>query len=802
MTHLSRPGFSEPQLLQAQNVGEVTDEHRRKRRQIPSYPIDNVGPEVVADRDDGVYVETEHRGDGGYRVHVTIADVAAHVGIGSPLAQAAWQRAFTLYGGSWTDPMFPNGPLEKLEEKMSLEHNRERLGLTVSITLDKNFKPVHTSFLPVITHPDNSSYQQAHERMLHDPQFQLMADIAEGVKKHHFHGLAVPLDEIFSRRTLRRLQNSPEQMQAMEMVATYMLLANNCTAEFARKSELPFLYRNFDEAASDTHATYSTKPKRHTALERMGLKGAYCHFTSPIRRAPDYFNAVMIHHAIDALDLVEQRLRAEFRGINAKELHHNVWGQGAELLKLLNDADKHPIRQRAAIQQLLTGIVKETLIPGQPFSDNRMRAAVAGMVIKPAPLSTEQLQGYADHMNALARSPDIRAVERQNEKYDQSVERIENVQAIDKESLAHLSREKFSSYLHAAAVTGDIPRNLFEEARKRIESGNYNMGVDGFTIFIEAAHASASRWTALKGLIATDLKKDPSAVNTMRAQLEQYLAPAEITEAKSALHGDTPEGGDKPSRIEVRLLRMQIPGLPTMAAPFYSVGHDDRAALSHATYSFLEHYAFAQLQPVEQTAVPSILYAELEVEDAKKRELLDRMAESIGAKVELHATETKTGRIIQTITVKGGELDEPITIEADEPTNKEALDTALRRMLRDERFKLAVSRDQQIASEMLNPQALLEEMVKKRGGEIKFERQPKTQGPHGATITVTYGDGSFVKFKDEGPNLDRAERAAAVKGLQAMGWQMDEVTHNAAVKSWATENLRAPAGEGRQYHGK
>lgn len=802
---IRREGFTRLQELQAEHIGFVSDEHRARRRQIPSYPIDNVAPEVVSDRDDGVYVEAEPR-EGGYRVHVTIADVAAHVRPGTPLAEAAWRRAFTLYAPDavGNDSMFPNGPLQRLEEKMSLEHNRERLGLTVSITLDQHFKPVHTSFLPVITHPDNSSYSQAQERMQRDPQFQLMSEIAQGVKKYYFGGHEVPLEEIFSHRTMRRLKNQPEQLQAMEMVATYMLLANNCTAEFASKTNLPFLYRNFDETADAAHATYGTAPVRHTALERMGLKGAYCHFTSPIRRAPDYFNAVMIHYAIDIVTDLENRLSTEFsiRDPNVlKALHSQLWKQAPEFLHIASDNLKPAVRQRALIQKHLIHAMQEVMATLPPDIESRMKTLVQMWAMKSPPLSRKQLQGYAEHMNALARSPEIRAIERANEKYDKSIERIETVQASEKESLAHLSSERFSSFLRAAAVTGNLPRNLFEEARSRIQNGNYNMNTDGFTIFIEAAYPGVSRWTALKGLIATELKKDPSLVDNMLGRLKKHVAPATIEPRESAIYDALRDGDREKARTPVIIYAMEGADMPPLGPPFSSVGHDRRAARSHAQYSFLEHYAFGQLQPVEQSVIPSILYAELEVEGAVKRELLERMTEKIGATLEFHEAETNAGRVIQTIRAQGGELREPIVVQADEATEREAYETAMRRMLRDERFKLAVSRDEQIAREVTNPQSELEALIKERGGEIEFLRQPKTQGPHGATITITLSEKS-TKFVGEGPNLDRAERAAAMQAMQSLGWQTDGARHNPGVKSWVTEGSRPPPGEGRHYHGK
>lgn len=779
---IQRPGFTQTQLLQAEFIGGITEQQRAQRLQIPSYPIDNVSRDVVADRDDGVYVEAEHR-NGGYRVHITIADVAAHIRPGSPLAQAAWQRAVTLYWSDGPDSLFPNDPKRRLEEKMSLEHGRERLGLTVSITLDPQFRPVHTSFMPVITHPDNSSYQEAHERMLNDPQFQLMADIATGVKKHYFGGQSVPLEEIFSRRTLRRV-HSAEQMQAMEMVATYMLLANNCTAEFARKSALPFMYRNFDEQADDTRASYSTKPGRHTALARMGLKGSYCHFTSPIRRAPDYFNGVMVHYAIDVVALLEHRLRTQFPMCDAKILHQQLWSHAPELLTMVQGAKTNYSRYRVALQRVLTAALQPAMPDGEdPIDATDMRKLVGMLEFKPPPLTREELDHYADHINQLTRSPEIRAVERLNEKHEQNVDRMEAVAVADKDALARLTPEKFTSVLQAAADTGDMPRVLFDETMQRLKTGNFDKSVDGYTIFMKAL-PDGNRWKALKRRIAQTLKDDPSAVNSIFARFENEISPATIELLKDTLHSKSAHDRSGPPQIQARLYVMRREGQP-VAAPFYSVGHDDRASTSHAKYSFLEHHAFAQLQPIEQRVMPHSLYAELDMEGTQKRELLAQIAESVGAQVNIEEERAENGRYLMRIIVHGGDFSEPIYADADEVTADEAAHVAIRRMLRNDRFKAVVG-TQEFGQEMLNPQTVLEKMIRQRGGDIRVDLDPQRNGPHRARVHISL-NGQEMNFTSAAPNLDRAKRAAAAKALDYFGWTLDAPQQ---VGSWVTDLSR------------
>lgn len=789
---LERPGFSLAQMAQAEFIGHVSEQQRQRRKQIPTYPIDNVTPEIVADRDDGVYVEAEHRG-GGYRVHVTIADVAAHVRPGSYLAQAAWQRAFTLYGPGWTDPMFP----KTLEEQLSLEHQQERLGLTVSITLDAQFRPMHTSFMPVITHPDNSSYAQAHDRMRDDPQFQLMADIAQGVQRSHFRGQQIPWEEIFGHRTLKRVRGS-DQLQAMEMVATYMLLANSSVAEFFAKSGLPFLYRNFDESMGVEHAVYSTTPARHTALERMGLKGNYCHFTSPIRRAPDYFNGLMVHHVVQALDQLERQMHLQAPGMPPSALRHALWQRGPELLALMyGTGGEARMQTRRQLQRMLAELCNAALPDGRTVTPASLRQLVSQLQAPALPYSREELQGFAEHMNLLSRSPALRALEKQNEKFDTSTERIEAVSQQKKQDLAHLKPEKFSSLLQAAATTGDMPRGLFEEAVERIRTDRWQRTVDSYTIFVLAQYPGVHRWTALKREVARSIKHDPGLVNGLIDRLEQHIAPATLQEHGSLLPtGEQMPAGKDPSRVCATLLVMRDGEQRMLAAPFYSIGHDQRAAQSHARYSFLEHYAFGQLQPVEQTAVPNLLYAELDMQGAKKRELLDRMAESIGAQVWVHQASIPGGYGMH-IEIKGGELRSPIRVEAHEPTSEEAERVALRRMFRHDAFKNAVSRTQNITRDLLNPQSVLEDVVAAQQGSVSFERltQGKQTGPHLVRATVTL-DGNTRTFTGSGPNVDRAMRMASLHALENFDWQMQP---SDSARSWVSEMQRRERDEAAGY---
>ena len=786
-SHPQRPSFTQAQLLQARYSGRVTDAMRKARREIPSFPIDNVTPDVLSDRDDGVFVEAEPR-EGGYRVHVTIADVAAHISAGSPLATAAWQRAFTVYGPGWIDSMFP----KMLEENLSLEHGQERLGLTVSITLDKNFQPVHTNFMPVLTRPDNSSYAQAGERIASDPQFKLMADIAHGVEEQYFGGREMAWREWNEQHRSRQSRNSYDP-QAMQMVATYMLLANSCVAKFFAESGLPFLFRNFDGEAENAHAVYGTQAERHTALEGQGLKGAYCHFTSPIRRAPDYFNALMVHHAVNVLEPMVASLHRVSPTVDVRLLRQAVWDAGPKILATLyGKPDMPAVRVRAALGKIIHDSLNKNHLK---LSDTLMRNAIQQMQFPPLPLSKEELERNAEHINMLSLSPYMREVARLSERYERSVERMDGVELHDKTSLQNVSPESFSAMLLSAAHTGDMPRKLFDEAMRRLRQGQFDKVKDGASVFIEEPHRArdispvqvkyAHRWHALKREVARRIKHDPAAVNALMERLERAIQPAQLKTLEMPLpNGESSIYAEGDERIRAALITLDEPEFPTFAPPFYSVGHNTRAALSHARYTFLEHFAFNQLQPVEQTAMPNLLYAELDLAPEKKRDLLNRMVREAGAEITLREVPIETGYLAQ-IEVKGGEFAVPLQVDAEAETAEEAEKTAIRRMLRHNSFKAVVSRNQGISKDVLDPRTVLEDWVARSGGSITFEvpTQHKRGTPQHQVIATMRLAGREQKFHGHGPNVDRAMRAACVKGLQSMGWRLDDTSG----RSWVSD---------------
>lgn len=574
------------------------------------------------------------------------------------------------------------------------------------------------------------------------------------------------------RRTRRGL--SDYEIKTMDMVAAYMLLANNCVAEFFNASNLPFIYRNFDEA-NDSHASYGTEALGHTAIRSMGIVGAYCHVTSPIRRAPDYFNEAMMHYVVDVLAQIGQQMQRLYPTVDPQKLDECLWQHGAEIMRLISSVET----SRTNLIALLYKIAKEASPKNnQP---ERARTSVMNELRLPAmPFSKSDLDAYATHINDLIHAPEMVKIAKDNAKRETHWLRLNNIESKSRESLAALPSTDFSALLNAATMTGEMPDNLFNETLSRISSKNPNRIDDLFSVFIQAQYPASERWKALKRVAANEIKKDPGAVNALLYRLSNHIEHAAVQDYLDVI--ETRNGKQLPERIYRSLFVLEPEDGTKLAAPFFSVGHDDRAARSHACYSFLEHYAFGQLQPVEQTATPNLLYAKLDMPGTKKRALMEDMVMNAGADIAMQTKKDRISGYHTTITISGGDIPVPIIRTGKGETEEAATHSAIGHMLRNDAFRIAMSRHEAIGQDLLNPQTVLEHELAMHDGNVEFAITPAGSGFR-AVATVHLHD-TQIAFTAVEPNKDRARRVAAMEALISLGSEMPSPAH---VASWASQ---------------
>ncbi|HEX3692287.1 MAG TPA: RNB domain-containing ribonuclease, partial [Solirubrobacteraceae bacterium] len=120
-------------------------ESRADLRDLPTFTVD---PATARDFDDAISAADE--GDGTVRVWVHIADVAAHVPLGSPLDLEARRRATSVYLPGTVEPMLPHA---LSSQACSLVPGAERLAVTVELAL-REAKVEHASFYRSIVRSD------------------------------------------------------------------------------------------------------------------------------------------------------------------------------------------------------------------------------------------------------------------------------------------------------------------------------------------------------------------------------------------------------------------------------------------------------------------------------------------------------------------------------------------------------------------------------------------------------------------------------------------------------------------------
>ena len=320
------------------------DPERLDLRALVSFTIDG---QDAKDFDDAVSLE---RLDNGLvRLGVHIADVGHYVPQGGALDREAYLRGTSVYFPGRVLPMLP----EQLSNGVcSLRPDEDKFTMSALMDVDENGNVVHTRLVRTITRSNaRLVYDDVNALFDGDPkQKECMADLAETLlsmrdlarsirSKRQAQG-AIDFDTDEPKFVLDA-DGEPIEIakrargEAELMIEDFMLTANEAVARFAKKRNLPLLYRVHERPDPEKLDTLKgfldsigldTRGIRHHAapgdiravLERtretpefsvistlalramqkarydvspLGHYGLamedYCHFTSPIRRYPD-----------------------------------------------------------------------------------------------------------------------------------------------------------------------------------------------------------------------------------------------------------------------------------------------------------------------------------------------------------------------------------------------------------------------------------------------------------------------------------------------------------------------------------
>ena len=133
-------GFRASLEVEAAEASAVAESRGGPRHDLTDLPTFTVDPATARDFDDAVSARREA---GKTRLWIHIADVAAHVPLGSPLDREALRRANSTYAPGAVEPMLPHA---LSEEACSLAPGVERLAVTAEIELGEDGRPGSAAF--------------------------------------------------------------------------------------------------------------------------------------------------------------------------------------------------------------------------------------------------------------------------------------------------------------------------------------------------------------------------------------------------------------------------------------------------------------------------------------------------------------------------------------------------------------------------------------------------------------------------------------------------------------------------------
>ena len=295
------------------------------RVDLRSLSLLTIDPEDARDHDDAVHAapDADPSNQGGFVVHVAIADVAHYVRPGSRLDREAQLRGNSVYFPDRVVPMLP----ERLSNDLcSLKEREERPCLVARMVFDRHgSKKGHVFFRAMMCSAAKLSYQEAQAAIEGRPSARALPMLESALRPlwSAYAALAAardrraPLDLDLPERKIRldsegRVQSvtTPERLEAHRLIEEFMIQANVAAAEALEAKRAAVLYRVHDAPSQERLAAL------REFLDGLGLKlpGAAS------LRAGDFNRVLERAKSLPSSDLVhEVVLRAQAQAQYAAE---------------------------------------------------------------------------------------------------------------------------------------------------------------------------------------------------------------------------------------------------------------------------------------------------------------------------------------------------------------------------------------------------------------------------------------------------------------------------------------------------
>jgi ribonuclease R len=227
---------------------ELREGERRDLRELPTFTVD---PSTARDFDDAISAEALP--DGTVRIWVHIADVAAHVPLGSAIDLEARRRSTSVYVPGTVEPMLPHA---LSSDACSLVPGAERLAVTVEMLL-RGAKLVSASFCRSLIRSDmRLDYEQVDRIFAQDEQaaepwggpLAAARAAAAELQRARDSGGALVIDSEEPEFSFDERGNVTEicpraQTESHRLIEHLMIAANEAVARRLTQASVPCLYR-------------------------------------------------------------------------------------------------------------------------------------------------------------------------------------------------------------------------------------------------------------------------------------------------------------------------------------------------------------------------------------------------------------------------------------------------------------------------------------------------------------------------------------------------------------------------------
>jgi len=269
--------FPENVLAEARRVAHLDQEEVARRRDFRDLTIVTIDGETARDFDDAVRVT--NRSDGGYELHVHIADVSEYVRPATDLDLEARLRGTSVY---FPDRAIPMLPQELSTDICSLRPGEDRLVLSCLMQLDSDGRLERYEIVEgVIRSAARMTYTDVHAILEGDaatrarypeltPDFERMQRLALLMNKRREERGSIDFDlpeaviEFDDEGRMRGVTRS-ERTWANRLIEEFMLAANECVATWLEDLGVPSIYRIHEKP----------EPRRVVQFEELAASFGY-----------------------------------------------------------------------------------------------------------------------------------------------------------------------------------------------------------------------------------------------------------------------------------------------------------------------------------------------------------------------------------------------------------------------------------------------------------------------------------------------------------------------------------------------